>query len=1178
MATITGASLNSIYNRLNSISNYHPVETTTFNDWSIEAGDTITVTRNNNESYETPIHSTSLVWKGTPQTSVSSTGNSERDSVTKASQKKYSSGNSAMNNDQRVYKDIYSEDGYLHGQLEMTESHLRTVFEDSINGLRGEVEQTAAYWRSTYEDAYNGLRGVVEQTAEYWRSTYEDAYNGLRGVVEQTAEYWRSTYEDAYNGLRGIVEQTAEYWRSTYEDAYNGLRGVVEQTAEYWRSTYEDAYNGLRGVVEQTAEYWRSTYEDTYNGLRGYVEQTSESWRSTYEDDIGEVMTLVEQTASGWRTALSAVMDDGRVTAASIATAINSQGEAGVMLSGDWISISGSTSINDIFGVSNGYLTVAGDIYQNGTIHPTGVSIAEGGNVYFTVGTAPPVSVSLSGSDVQYMIVNAEVANGVLKLWKRGDASDSPSITFNKTTTVSGSWSGGTLTVATSPSGEAQYVRYFSIGTVTWQNDKKAAYVYVNVDKSNGGSTYTDEEDAFSLYVPTTESWNAGNMAVQISDTFTYYENPSDNPTSSSNFVYVHTTGRNTEYTQQVYLWATQDDNWSNNKKKAYINVGNSSTYKKIAYTEIDASDLVSTATTTGRTNALNSIKRISPTGTGNDGAFYNCTVYDVNSQTLKSLTGNASTSTGLYIPLTALTGNAKITANGTYTPTGTSVGFSSIEVDVAGSTQPEYFIHEEWGTGNDSNKLQIYRSTTQSGNVTSVTHTVTSSASLSYNSSTHKYTATAKGLIDGTEKYSTTFTETTPTGWNAGWAAARDSVIYTGFFPTAQPSTLTDNFYVAMPNATAGGNRVNYKYYVTSSDNYAQIRYNGNSTSNAIVAQIQHNKYTTGYRAGSQAVNLNSGTWSNGTSNTSLSNNTITVTTTGRVNSSGSANNISRAFTFGVFNKSDDNNKVEVRLNNSSSGSVLATFTHGKYTAGQRAGGNAVKLLDPTWSNGTNNTGGSSNTATVSTTGRINSSGSTANLSKSVTFGLFSYSNNVVYARLGNSSGGSVLASITHNQYTLGYSAGRGDTPVDINRNTKSGFTSGTGVNTNILQIRTNTNTSYNKYITDRDFKIYRSGNWIYVQLENESGGWTNFLTLYDAQSSSSSSSSGDTHSMTVTAQRSWYVSSATQANAQSAAATAMGVATSRLTVKTLSSSPSRWCWCKAVCGTASKYILLGF
>lgn len=60
-----------------------------------------------------------------------------------------------------------------------------------------------------------------------------------------------------------------------------------------------------------------------------------------------------------------------------------------------------------------------------------------------------------------------------------------------------------------------------------------------------------------------------------------------------------------------------------------------------------------------------------------------------------------------------------------------------------------------EWGTGANANRLIIGKTT--SGSANSLSFDVTAGASIDYNSTTHKYTATGKAYVDNAQKDSDT-------------------------------------------------------------------------------------------------------------------------------------------------------------------------------------------------------------------------------------------------------------------------------------------------------------------------------------------------------------------------------------------------------------------------------------
>lgn len=98
-------SLSSIYNRLNNVDPYHPYETQTFSDWSVEAGDVVSVSRGN-AKYNSPLSSTTLEWNGAPKVTMVSSGQQKRDSVTRAAEKKYSRGGGGYRNSKDVNTSI----------------------------------------------------------------------------------------------------------------------------------------------------------------------------------------------------------------------------------------------------------------------------------------------------------------------------------------------------------------------------------------------------------------------------------------------------------------------------------------------------------------------------------------------------------------------------------------------------------------------------------------------------------------------------------------------------------------------------------------------------------------------------------------------------------------------------------------------------------------------------------------------------------------------------------------------------------------------------------------------------------------------------------------------------------------------------------------------------------------
>lgn len=167
MANVSGASLAPIYNRLNAAPSYHPLEADTFADWSLEAGDIVTVTRDG-KSYESPVHSSTVTWKKGQQVKVSSGGNEERDSVSKMSQRKFNRGSSGLRATEERYRQI----------------------ETSYNGMRSGLilasSSAALYVNNKYTQMQSGLVLSESSARLYVDSKYTQMQAGL-ALTESSA-------------------------------------------------------------------------------------------------------------------------------------------------------------------------------------------------------------------------------------------------------------------------------------------------------------------------------------------------------------------------------------------------------------------------------------------------------------------------------------------------------------------------------------------------------------------------------------------------------------------------------------------------------------------------------------------------------------------------------------------------------------------------------------------------------------------------------------------------------------------------------------------------------------------------------------------------------------------------------------------------------------------------------
>ena len=326
----------------------------------------------------------------------------------------------------------------------------------------------------------------------------------------------RSIVNDKINGVNTKITQTATEIRSEANASSSKIYSAISQTASRVMISVGNAIEDVYSEIDTTAGQIRSSVYSSSSQIYTFIKQTASQIRAQVGNDISGLQSSITAQANRISLVVEGTGSNAKIKPAEIVAAINATtGQSTALISADHVRISGNTKISDIFGVNqSGYVTVAGDIYENGVIHPTGVSLAAGGTIGFTVGSAPPVSVSLSGSDVQNMIIKAEVDGNNLKLWKRGDAASSPSITFSKATSLDGDW-GGTVAagkyykVTASP----QNVSFQSpqLDGITKRLDK----AWATDKKSFTQTLYVYDEDGTELYeenlsFSTTDSYNAG--------------------------------------------------------------------------------------------------------------------------------------------------------------------------------------------------------------------------------------------------------------------------------------------------------------------------------------------------------------------------------------------------------------------------------------------------------------------------------------------------------------------------------------------------------------------------------------------------------------------------------------------------------------------------------------------
>ena len=333
----------------------------------------------------------------------------------------------------------------------------------------------------------------------------------------------------------------------------------------------------------------------------------------------------------------------------------------------------------------------------------------------------------------------------------------------SESTTIGGSWSGGILTVTSRPQGNTLKSGIFDVAVsdITWNGNKASFPLYANIDNGETrlptGKTITI--DAQSIYdkgkadgSPTTLSrtWSGGTVTVTASPQ-----------------------GKNLK--MGIYDLRSGDITWNGNKAslKVYTNLdGNEQYYDTGKVLTVDAQSIYNKGKTDGSKTTLsrawsNGTITVTASPQGNT---LKCSIYD---PTSNELTWNGNKAS--FEVKTNLDGNE------TRYGTGKTITIDAQARYDAGYTKGKNDGKLAMGLSidyGDGNSISVAEGSTRVAYVQAA-------ASISYNSQTHKYTATGKaqvapsggGYTDMDSATATSGTQAYDAGVSAGYGTARLSL-----------------------------------------------------------------------------------------------------------------------------------------------------------------------------------------------------------------------------------------------------------------------------------------------------------------------------------------------------------------------------------------------------------------
>ena len=357
---------------------------------------------------------------------------------------------------------------------EITETITQLVYQDKI--YQPEVVQITL--ANTKTDVTRIIADAIKQAGA-----------GGRGGARQEKED-HAWFEDTDEYVAMVAQKTGINELGQGETLYSRLQVEAGRiTSEVNRATQSEGLLN-QGLVEQS-----SRITQTADAIQAEVTRAS-----TAEGTLSGQITVQAGQIS---QIVQAVGRNGEVTAASIVLAINSSG-SGAYINADRIILSGSTSINDVMYITSGGATAFGGqvAFLNTVSAYQGVTL---------IGLSP---ITVTSSNMATAIQKAEVTGSGANMTLKLTTFDGSEINFTKaaTTSLTESWSGGTITVEAQPSG-VTLQRTLAAGTTTWSGN--TATVPINATWGSG-TTYT-ESTGKNIYVDASARYTAGYDSAHLS-------------------------------------------------------------------------------------------------------------------------------------------------------------------------------------------------------------------------------------------------------------------------------------------------------------------------------------------------------------------------------------------------------------------------------------------------------------------------------------------------------------------------------------------------------------------------------------------------------------------------------------------------------------------------------------
>ena len=630
------ANLALILERLNSAPQYHPMSAETFADWSTEAGDIVTVSRNG-EDYATPIHSMKMKWAGTPSTVIESEGDKELDPVAKMSAKKYSRGGSSLRNG--YYQHLYAIDQYTQmvSGLELTGSMAKLYVDDAYSQMSSGLMLTSSAAILAVNNAYTQMTAGLALTSSTALLAVSNAYTQMSAGLSLTSSSAKLYADNKYSQMSAGLELTSSAALLAVSNAYTQMSSGLALSTSSAKLYVDNKYSQMSAGLELSTSSAKLYAGSAENAASIVAQINTSTGQSEIQIDAQKVYIGNQKST----TVIAGKCSLSDITADFIAGKI--------------------ATIGTLQGIAARF---SGNVTSEAILYGKAIMVGESGGTYVNI-SDPIMAVQISGPTSNTY---------KLQYKKASDSSWQDAGNFSRAVSSwSTGWSNGKWTAEARPQSQSVWVSVYQ-GTSSWSG--RTVTIPIR-SISSESSTEVNATSVTATYPLTKNDMTLTRGNASSSEPST--DDSLSNITGNGWYTLTNTVAdvsKTFKVRVNVATTPTLTGTWSNGKLTVSSSPAASEDY-------------------------VRQLSQNTATWSGTIVTIPVVAVYGSSGQYSQSTGWSASLD--VSGKLKALTGNDKITSNGTYNPPSGYIGFSSVVVDVAGGGE----ITMQWGTYGGGKQLQ---------------------------------------------------------------------------------------------------------------------------------------------------------------------------------------------------------------------------------------------------------------------------------------------------------------------------------------------------------------------------------------------------------------------------------------------------------------------------------------